>query len=102
MTYFSAIKAFDELAQGKIAIPQVAKAVAEYLVAEKTPEEDAVMKAGFKAWSDAINSMVEFNSTSDSKKAIILMMRSQFHEVAAMYADNPVALRIELVESEVL
>lgn len=102
MAYFAAIKSFDELAQGKIAIPEAAKAVASFMLAEKTPSEEAVMKAGFKAWADAINSMVEFNSMPDGKKAVILMMRSQFHEIAAMYAEDPVALRMALVESEVL
>ena len=102
MLYFAAVKSFDEMAQGKAAIPQVAKAWAELLMADKTPQESAVIATGFKAWADSVGSMVEFNSKTDNQKAVILMMRSQFHEFATMYATDSVKLRLELVESEVL
>jgi hypothetical protein len=102
MTYFSAVKSFDEMAQGKATIPDAARAWSSLLLAEKTPQEEAIIATSFKAWADSVGSMVEFNSKTENQKAVILMMRSQFHEFATMYAQDSVKLRLDLVESEVL
>ena len=116
MRYFESIKCFDSVAQGESALPDIANAFSDLLMAfpnnkfmrEHQAYLSPIAMQGFVSWAGAVNSLKnkDMNKVDDQEKMQFLMARRQFHEFACACSDvqgcDTAKLRTELNKLEIL